>query len=170
VSTDRVGGFTLLEILIVLAVLSTLLALGIGSYLRWRASSTALQGAQEFSQAVLNTRTGAKRANACWQLSLVAYTATNTQYQIKEYGTATCPTGATPAPLRTRVYTMPTGTQLVRVSSTGTVSTTSSTINFTPPYGTSDASPDSYQSRWTADTTIKRDIRVTGVFGKVIIK
>lgn len=164
------SGFTLLELLIVIAVLGILLALGIGSFLRWRANAAALQGAQEFAQVVLNTRTGAKRANACWQLSLVAYSATNTQYQIKEYGTPTCPTGATPAPLRTRIYAMPAGTQLVRVTSTGTVSTTVSTINFTPPHGTSDAAPDSFQSRWAADTSILRTIRVTGVFGRVIVK
>lgn len=162
------GGVTLLEVLVVIAILGILLAVGVGSFARWRATSAVGQGAQEFTQAVRTTRSGAKRANACWQISLVAYSATNTQYQVKEYGGPACSTGATP--LRTRVYAAPAGTQLVRVDSAGTVSSTATPINFVPPYGTSDSAPDNFQVRWIANPAIRRDVRVTGIFGKVIVR
>lgn len=166
----RADGFTLLELLVVIAILGILFTVGTVSFARWRATTAVTQGAQEFAQAVRATRSGAKRANACWQLSLVAFSATNTRYQVKEYAGSSCPAGAAPAPLRTRVYTAPAGTQLVRLDGAGTVSTTASTINFVPPYGSSDGAPDTFQVRWIANTAIKRDVRVTGIFGKAIVR
>ncbi|PNY80227.1 pilus assembly FimT family protein [Deinococcus koreensis] len=164
------SGVTLIELLMVIAVVGILLAIGVANYARWRATSAVMQGAQEFTQAVRTTRSGAKRANACWQISLMASSASNTQYQVKEYSGSSCPTGTTPAPTRTRVYDMPAGTQLIRVDGAGALSTTASVINFVPPYATSDSVPDNFQSRWIANTSIKRDIRVTGLFGKVIVR
>lgn len=155
-------GFTLIELLLVLAIIGILIAVGLANYGRWRASSAVMQGAQEFGQAVAGTRTGAKRANACWQISLVSTAASNTQYQVKEYSGPVCSTKAGTL-MRTRTYTMPPGTTL-------TLSTGISSINFTPPYGTTDGAPDTFMVQWAANTALARTVRVTSIFGKVIIK
>ncbi|WP_034385475.1 Tfp pilus assembly protein FimT/FimU [Deinococcus sp. YIM 77859] len=155
-------GFTLTELLTVMAIIGILIAVGIAHYARWRASSAVLQGAQEFGQAVAATRTGAKRANACWQISLVSTAASNTQYQVKEYSGPICSTTAGTL-IRTRTYTLPPGTTL-------TLSTGASSMNFTPPYGTTDGAPDTFVVRWAANTDLARTVRVTSIFGKVIIK
>lgn len=162
-------GFTLIEILIVIAIIGILASIGIVNYTRWRASTAVMEGAQQFAQAVSRTRTEAKRANACRQLSLVAYTDTNAQYQVKEYSGPDCPT-TTATLLRTRTYTMPPGTRIVRTNSSGAVSTAAAPINFKPPYGTTDSSPDNFEVRWNASTTISRKLRVTSIFGKVVIQ
>lgn len=158
------NGFTLIEMLLVIAIIGILAAIGLVNYARWRASSAVMEGAQQFAQAVNTARTGAKKANACWQIGVVATTATNTQYQIKQYAAA-CPASSstTPAATQTRTYSMPAGTRLVYSSG-------SSTISFRPPYGTADSSPDEFKVRWASNTAIERNVRLTGIFGKVIIK
>ncbi|WP_234009063.1 hypothetical protein [Deinococcus sp. NW-56] len=150
--------------LLVIAIIGILAAIGMVNYARWRASSAVMEGAQQFAQAVNAARTGAKKANACWQIGVLNTTATNTQYQIKEYAAA-CPAAgsSTPAPTQTRTYTMPAGTQLAHSSG-------SSTISFRPPYGTADSSPDEFKVRWANNTAIERNVRLTGIFGKVVIK
>ncbi|WP_295817548.1 Tfp pilus assembly protein FimT/FimU [uncultured Deinococcus sp.] len=163
------AGVTLIELLIVIAILGILLALGMVNYARWRASSAVMQGAQEFAQAVRTTRSGAKRANACWQIAPVSFTASNTEYHVREYSGPTCPATAATL-LRTRTFSMPPGTLLVRVSAAGTVSTTPSTINFVPPYGSTDGAADTFRVQWASDPSISRTVRVTGVFGKVILR
>lgn len=160
----KARGFTLIELLIVITIIGVLLAIGIVNYARWRASSTVMEGAQQFAQAVNAARTGAKRTNACWQIGVVSTTATNTEYRIRQYAAA-CPSAgsSTPAPTQTRTYSMPTGTRLEHSSG-------ASTISFRPPYGTADSSPDEFKVRWANNTSIQRNVRLTGIFGKVIIK
>lgn len=160
----KADGFTLIELLIVIAIIGILAAIGMVNYARWRASSAVMEGAQQFAQAVGAARTGAKRANACWQIGVVATTATNTQYQIKQYAAA-CPASgsSTPTPTQTRTYAMPAGTRLVYSSG-------SSTVSFRPPYGTADSSPDEFKVQWSNNTAIEKNVRLTGIFGKVIIK
>ncbi len=165
----RRQGFTLIEVLIVIAIIGILAAIGIVNLSRWRATSAVMEGAQQFAQAVSKTRTEAKRTNACRQISLAAYTDSNTQYQVKEYSGAECSTATGTVP-PTRTYTMPPGTRLVRTNSTGAVSTTAVLISFRPPYGTTDSSPDNFEVRWTANTDIRRTLRITSIFGKVVIK
>lgn len=157
-------GFTLIELLIVIAIIGILAAIGMVNYARWRASSAVMEGAVQFAQAVGATRTGAKKTNACWQIGLVATTATNTQYQIKQYAAA-CPApgSSTPAPTQTHTYSMPAGTRLVYSSG-------ASTISFRPPYGTADSSPDEFKVQWASNTALERNVRLTSIFGKVIIK
>ena len=161
-------GFTLIELLIVIAIIGILAAIGMVNYTRWRASSAVMEGAQQFAQAVNSTRTGAKRANACWQIvvtpSSSTASSTNTQYQIKEYADACpLPSSTTPLPNKTRTFSMPPGTRLVHVGG-------ASTVSFRPPYGTADSSPDRFEVRWASDTELKKEVRLTGIFSRVIIK
>jgi len=157
-------GFTLIELLIVIAIIGILAAIGMVNYTRWRASSTVMEGAQQFAQAINATRTGAKRANACWQISVTPSSSTNRQYQIKEYASACpLPSTSTPAPFKTRTYSMPSGAVLVHISG-------ASTISFRPPYGTADSSPDQFEVQWASNIDINKKVRLTGIFGKVVVK
>ena len=151
-------GFTLIEVLVVIAILGILMALGFGSYTRWRASSAVMEGAQQFARDVDRTRTSAKRENACWRIQPSASTNATT-YLVERFTTATC-TG-TAASTQTR--TLPRGTQM-------TSNSTEINVNFVPPYGTTDASPNEYTVAWTSNTTISRTIRITSVLGKTVIR
>lgn len=162
-------GFTLIELLIVIAIIGILAAIGMANYTRWRASSAVLEGAQQFAQAVNSTRTGAKRANACWQISLVSTATTNTQYQVKQYSGSSCPSTTTTL-LSTRTYTLPAGTRLFPSDTAGNPVTTSDPVEFTPPYSTTDSSPNTYTVRWANNTDIRRTVRITSIMGKVVVK
>lgn len=162
-------GFTLTELLVVIAIIGILAAVGMANLTRWRASSAVMDGAQQFAQAIAATRTGAKRANSCWQISLVSTATSNTQYQVKQYSGPSCPS-TTATLLSTRTYTLPSGTRLFPVDTAGNPITTSSPVNFTPPYSTTDSSPNTYAVNWATNTSIKRTVRITSILGKVVVK
>lgn len=148
-------GFTLLELLVVIGILSILLAVGFGGYTRWHAVNKVMQGAQEFGQVVTTSRLGAKRANACWQVKV----SSSTQYTVKKFGGSSC----AGAPLDTTTYDLPSGTQIQLTSGTND-------LGFVPPYGTTDATAAEFTVRWASHPAWQRTVRVTGVMGKVIIR
>lgn len=155
----RLDGMTLIELLVIMAILGILVSIVLFNYNRWRANSAVRQGAVEFTQAVDRTRTGAKRLNACQDLQLAATTDATT-LKLDIYGTASC----TGTPTSTATYAMPPGV---------TISLTSGGANsmkFVPPYGTTSAAPMTFEVRWAANTAIKQPVRLTGVFGRVILK
>lgn len=164
----RRQAFTLIEVLMVLAILGVLAGIGLVNYGRWRASSTVMDGAQQFAQAINTVRTGVKKANACWQISLVSTSTSNAQYQVKRYSTPTCP--ATAVPVRTQVYALPAGTRLLLLGGEGAPTSTDRPIEFVPPYGTTGAAPNTYAVRWASNSGIQRKVRVTSVLGRVIVK
>lgn len=152
-------GFTLIELLIVIAIIGIILAIGLANYGRWRAGVAVMDGAQQFAQAISSTRTGAKRANVCWQIALPDAKKTDSEtYLVTQYPGTTCTGTGT-----TRTYNMPPGTTLTLTSATNG-------INFKPPYGTADSSPDTFEVKWASNPSIMRKVRVTSIFGKVVIK
>lgn len=154
----KAQGFTLIELLIVIAMVGILAAVGITSYARWRATSTVMDGAQQFAQAVNRTRTGAKQANACWRIALGP---ANNQYQVTKFTGPVCTTtGGT-----SQTYSMPTGATLA-VDTGFTVSS----MGFNPPFGTTDTIANQFVVAWSANSSITRTVRVTGIFGKVIVR
>ncbi|UBV42068.1 prepilin-type N-terminal cleavage/methylation domain-containing protein [Deinococcus taeanensis] len=152
------GGFTLLEVLIVIAIIGILAALGVGNYARWRASSAVTEGTQVFTQAVSSVRTNAKRLNACQELSLTVRTA-SPSLTVKAY-----PGGACSGTPTTRTVPLPSGVQISLLLSSP------NSMQFKGPYGTTDSDPMNFEVLWAANPDIKRDVRLTGVFGKVIVK
>lgn len=155
--TVRETGFTLLELLIVLAIVGLLAALGLGGYLRWRASSAVTEGTQVFTQAVSAARTGAKRLNTCQEVRLTASSA-SPSLTIRAYPDSTC--AGTPT---TRVLSLPAGV-------TASLDSGANSLAFRAPYGSTDASPAQFRVSWSADPSITRLVRVTGIFGKVIVQ
>lgn len=153
-------GFTLIEILIVLAIIGILLGLGIMNYVRWRASSAVMEGAQQFARDIDRTRTNAKRENTCWLIQPTSLSAPSATYQLQKFTTPTC-TGTAAS---TQTKTMPAGTRIAYSSGTPKY------VNFTPPFGTTDSSPNVYEVTWAGNTQIKRSVRVTSVLGKTVIK
>lgn len=156
-------GFSLIEALIVLAIVGILATVTIGSYARWRASSTVLDAAQQFAQAVATTRTGAKRANTCWQIRLSAPLSSATSYEVRRFPHHAC----TGTPAQEQIYALPPGT-MIRL--TGVTSTGTNNVNFIPPYATTDPAPNTYVVQWRANPSIQRTVRVTSILGKVVVK
>lgn len=153
-------GFTLIEILVVIAILGILMAIGFGNYTRWRANSAVMEGAQQFARDVDRTRTSAKRENTCWLIQPSSLTDPTTTYELQKFATAEC-TGTASS---TQTRNMPAGTQ-IRYSSGNPKS-----VGFSPPYGTTDSSPNEYTVIWKNDSSIKRVVRVTSVLGRTVIR
>lgn len=152
------SGFTLLEGLVVLAVLGILLAIATPSYLRWRATAITNEAAVQFARDIERTRTEAKRFNTRMRIELAS---DNTGYRrINEASGA-----------RTSI-SLPPGVRLEPGDTLDPQGHPRSTwyIIFFPPYGTTDASPASFRVWWSNDTSIERTVRVVGLTGKVIVR
>jgi len=158
-SSHSKQGFTLIEVLVVITILGILMALGFGSYTRWRASSAVIEGAQQFARDVDRTRTSAKRENACWQIKLTTSSDSST-YQLLSFTNSDCTGTAS----RTQNRTLPTGTRLSFLSGNPEY------INFFPPYGTTDSANNKYEVKWAANSLIKRAVHVSSILGKTVIK
>ena len=152
-------GFTLIEVLVVIAILGILMTLGFGSYTRWRASSAVMEGAQQFARDIDRTRTSAKRENVCWQIKLTS-SSDSTTYQLLSFTNTDCSGTAS----RTQNRALPTGTRLSFLSGNPEY------INFFPPYGTTDSAPNKYEIKWAANSLIKRAVHVSSILGKTVIK
>ena len=67
-------GFTILEMLAVIAILGILLGIGIPSYLRWQQSQLLTQAQTLIATELSSARTKAKRANAAQEVTWTAST------------------------------------------------------------------------------------------------
>lgn len=134
-------GFSLLELLVILAVLGILMGLGTPSYLTWRANAVVTEATQQFARDIDQQRTQAKRTNAPRSIRV----ASSSTYE-----------------LNGRTVSLPAGVSFASASPT--------VIIFLPPYGTKDTAVDTYRLVSASRPSIGRTIRVVGVTGKVVIK
>lgn len=147
------AGFTLLEILLVLAIIGILAGVGVPSYLRYTQRLTVQQSAQQLAADVNRARSQAKRSNTC---QVFAYVSTSS-YSIKSYTTPNCSGTAT-----TQTITMLAGTKLALTS-------TQTSTQFRPPYGINFLGlPLDVTVSSTRNTSITTSLRVTGVIGSVV--
>jgi type IV pilus assembly protein PilA len=133
-------GFTMIEIIIVLAVLAILLAIATPNYQRWRASVQVQQMAQQLAQDISKQRSEARRTNTSKTLTVAS-----NQYS-----------------LNGNTITMPSTISLTPDASTS--------LTFAPPYGSSGSPLRTFTLTWKSNTSIERKVRVVGVMGKVIIQ
>lgn len=149
------GGVTLVELLVVLAVLGILLGIATPGYLAWRNSVMIQEAQQAIVAALARERSEAKRMNEARRLNFTATGATVTRY--------------TPTAVAGRAYTWPHGV---------TVSTSTAGVVFVPPYGEArEVSGSGWGSSPPASFGLSvmrggksRDVRVVGVFGKAVVK
>lgn len=135
-------GFSMIEILVVLAVLGILIAIATPNYRRWQAEVQVRQVTEQFVQEINKQRSEAKR--------------TNTNRSISFEANAYTPNGGT-------TITMPSTIVFQPQDSTASLS-------FQSPYGTSNEPLRTFKIRWANDPSIERTVRVVGVMAKVIVQ
>lgn len=137
-------GFSLIEALLVLAVLGIILAIGTPNYLRWRASTAVKQAAAQLAQDLDKQRSEARRINQDRQLSFSVDANTYTANGVTK--------------------SLPSGVALQSASDTS--------LRFLAPHGTTttDKALRSYTLSWTNNGEIQRTVRVVGITGKVIVQ
>ena len=149
-TTSWNAGFTLLEMLVVMAIIGIIVAVGLPSFRTWQLRTVIENAAQQFARDIDNQRIEAKRLNTSQVIRVVNLSS----YKV---GTVT--------------KTMPPGTTVV-LNNTATMP---NPLRFDPPYGTTVSNPPSsilprYTIGSTADSSIFRTVSVVSLLGKVIVK
>ena len=138
---SRSGGFSILELLVVLAVVGILFAIATPSYLAWQVRTStreaAVQLARSIDRARIDTkRTGVSITVSATELDPFVFVVDGTDQSLPS---------------------------LVEVTST-------SSVSFNPPYGTQEEAEVEFRIVSTRDASVGRTVRVVGVLGKVVIE
>lgn len=149
-------GFTLLEVLVVLAVLGVLLGVGVSGYLKLMQRQQVAQAAQQLAQDIEAARAEVKRQGTC---AVVRLPADSAIYNVDSYPNKTC-TG-TPS---TQTLTLPGNTRM-------TVTSTATAARFIPPYGVNATGlPVDIKVKSLGDASAEKRLRITGVLGTVVVQ
>lgn len=148
-------GFTLIEVLIVIAIIAILSAVALPIYLGWLAQVEAQSAAVSLAQQLQNARTQAKRGTA-QRVSTTAGSSVVTLTPVQRVGGAWTATGS-----GTRTSTL----------EGATVQTTSALV-FLPPYGNVeiDAVPQAFAVQSVRRASTIRSVRVISLMGKVVVQ
>ena len=133
-------GFSLIEMLVVLAILGILMGIATPNYFRWRASTAVKQAAVQLAQDINRQRSEARRSNSAKEVIV----------------------GSTSYSLDGVSQSLPNTISLQADNSTP--------VRFEPPYGTTTSALRSFTVSWASNPAISRTVRVVGVTGKVIVQ
>jgi len=150
--------FTLPELLIAVAIIGVTLAVGLPFLFEWRARESVRQTATQFAVAVAQARADAKRLGTC-----VRVEATGGAYAQRFYPSVTC----AGAPTRIRTFTPAPGTT---VTTDPAFPNARTGVTFRAPFGTTDAVPRQFVVASTRYARVRQVVRVTGVFGRAVLK
>jgi prepilin-type N-terminal cleavage/methylation domain-containing protein len=134
-------GFSMIEIIVVMAILTILMSIAMPNYRRWRANVQVRQAAEQLAQDINKQRSEARRTNSTRTISF----------------------GSNSYTLNGSTYAMPSTIVFEPVDST-------TDLSFQSPYGTSTEPLRTFKIRWANDSSIEHTVRVVGVMGKVIIQ
>lgn len=150
------SGYSLLEVLIVLAIIGGLAGIGVMNYVGWRNNSVVRDAATQIAQDIERVRSDAKRLNTTRQL----FAASGNSYQIRDGNNTVLSTRSLPA-----------GAQIAQVAQ-DTSAQASISLAFTAPYGTQSTAASWYDIvvRSVSNASTTRTVRVIGPLGKVIIR
>lgn len=142
---NSASGFTLLELLIVTAIVGVVIAASLGQYQNFRIRSVVQEAAQQIATDLETERFASQRFNE--ERGLVVDTTNPYQYSLN---------GITKY--------MPKGIELTKAGR-------SKSVTFYPPYGTTGAAERTFLVSWkNRPERYYRFVRVVGVTGKVIIQ
>lgn len=154
----KTSGFTLIEILLVLAIIGILLALGIPGYLNWIAASETQGSAQALVREIQQARTLAKRGTA-QRLTTAANSNVVT---------------ITPVEFASNTWSAVSGASARTITLENARVGTARTLVFTPPYGAMDATvsttPQTFTLTSTRRNTTTRTVDVISLMGKAVIR
>jgi len=158
----RQRGFTLLEILGILLVITVLAAIGINNFLSYQRSLTLRQAATQVATDLNRIRTEARRTSQNWILWVNPSSPTTYVYGPQSNTPSATDSGITAG--QARSASLPTGLQL-QISG-------NNWVRFTAPYGVnaSASSQVATVSRISAPTTQKINVNIVGVIGKVVVR
>lgn len=156
-------GFTVIEVIIAVAIIGVLASVGIINYNVWRNKSLVSEAAYQIAQDIEKIRSDAKRLNETRQLTFTAPdTGSNnviTSYSKKDAIGSVISTSSLPA-----------GVKVYQVKEAGTAKT-ATTLSFTAPYGTQSTAISYYDIvvQSLASSSVSRTVRIIGPLGKVVI-
>lgn len=154
----KTSGFTLIEILLVIAIIGILLALGIPSYLNWIAASETQRDAQTLVREIQQARTLAKRGTA----QRLTTTANSNVVTI------------TPVEFVSSAWSAVSGASVRTIALERANVGTARTLVFTPPYGAMDTTvsttPQTFTLTSTRRNTTTRTVDVISLMGKAVIR
>lgn len=142
---SRTTGFTLLETLIVLAILAVVFTMGTFLFFSLNRRTTVRQGASEIAATLSRARSEAQRYN-----TNVTFTLNTGNYTLTRSG-------------NTRSYNFP------QAVSTSAVSGSPSSVTYLAPYGEVQQTGTAFRVKSSTDPSVTAVVGVVGLTGKVVV-
>lgn len=173
------GGFTLLEMVTVLAVLGIIMAIGIPNVVQAYRQQKMANGVQDVAASITEARARVRSQNVCYRLTFGA----PDRYTVERFSTGDCSgtaasTNTVPygdgVALQSVIKGTPTikDTTLLKATSVtpSTSAPTTASVTFVSPFGTNlEGVPLDLTFTHLAQSSMTRKVRISGVLGTVIM-